>query len=319
MAGKDFYKMLGVERTATQEKIKKAYRKLAKKYHPDVNQGNKAAEEKFKEITEAYAVLSDTAKRKQYDALGPDGFHSDFDFSRFSGGGFRPRPGQRVYHFSTGSGGRGFNFDFSGLEDIFGSFFGGGGDPMQSFGGRADPTRSFAGGRVPTSDLTYEMAIDFLTAVKGGEVEVAVEGERIRVQIPPGVESGQKIRLAGRGRPAPGTARGDLFISLTVRPHKQFERNGDDIHVELPVTVTEAALGSTIAVPTIDGTSEVTLPAGSSSGRKLRLKGKGVYRRTGGRGDLYVKVSIVVPKKLDKKSKELLKEFARRNPGDPRS
>ncbi len=307
MPGKDFYKLLGVEKAATADVIKKAYRKLAKKYHPDMNPGDKAAEEKFKEITEAYAVLSDPEKRRQYDAMGPDGFRSGFDFSEFSRGGFRPRPGQRVYHFTGGGPGGGFNFDFGGLEDIFGSMFGGGTVPRGAPAG----FENFVGGG---EDSTYGVEVDFLTAAKGGEVELAVEGERLRVKIPPGVDTGQKIRLAGKGQGGRRGQRGDLYLEVSVRPDPVFERKGDDVHVEVPVTIVEAALGATVEVPTIDGISHVTLPEGTSSGAQLRLRSKGVYTRSGSRGDEYVRIKIAAPKKLDKKAKELLREFEKLNP-----
>lgn len=317
MAGKDFYKILGVNKEASLAEIKKAYRQLAKKWHPDVNQGDKAAEEKFKEITEAYAVLSDANKRRQYDAMGPDGFHSGFDFSEFFRGGFRPGSGggARTYHFSGGQGG--FNFDVGGLEDIFESLFSGG---MGQGGARGfrPGGHGFYPGEAVVSPTTYQMDVDFVTAAKGGEIELALEGERVRVRIPAGVENGQKIRLAGKGRPGPGGRRGDLYISLQVKPHDQFERQGSDIYLEVPVTITEAALGATIEVPTLDGHSEVTLPAGTSGGAQLRLRGKGAYLRQGGRGDQYVKIKIVLPKKLNSKSRELLKEFEKLNPGNPR-
>ncbi|MFH1263686.1 MAG: DnaJ C-terminal domain-containing protein [Pseudomonadota bacterium] len=301
MPGKDFYKILGVDQSAGEGEIKKAYRKLAKQYHPDINPGNKGAEDKFKEITEAYAVLSDPQKRKQYDAVGPDGFDSGFDFSQFFGGGFRPRSGQRVYHFS-GRGGD-FNLDMGGLEDIFGSLFGGGGG-FQGF-----PQQE----RVPQAE-TYQLEVDFLTAVRGGEVEVSIDGGRKRIRVPAGIESGQTIRLAGKGK-----RKGDTLLAITVKPHRQFRREGDDIEMDAPVTIPEAVLGGTIEVPTIDGTSKVELPAGTSSGRKLRLRGKGVYRRDGGRGDQYVRIQVAVPKKLDSRSKELIEEFQKLNPGRPDS
>ncbi len=318
MAGKDFYKILGVEKTASVDEIKKAYRKLAKKWHPDVNQGDKAAEEKFKEITEAYAVLNDPNKRRQYDAMGPDGFQSGFDFSEFFRGGFRPGAGggQRTYHFSGDRGG--FNFDVGGLEDIFESLFSGGIGQGRAHGFQPGAGFYPGGNMRATPSTTYQMDVDFVTAAKGGEVDLALEGERVRVTIPAGVENGQKIRLAGKGRRAPTGQRGDLYISLRVQPHSTFTRKGSDIHLEVPVTIAEAGLGSTLQVPTLDGTSEVSLPAGTSSGSSLRLRGKGAFNRQGGRGDQYIKVKIVLPKKLNSKSMELLKEFEKLNPGNPR-
>ena len=307
MASKDFYNLLGVDRKASQSEIKKAYRVLAKKYHPDVNKDDKQAEEKFKEFTEAYAVLGDEKKRKQYDAVGPDGFQSDFDYSQFFRGGFRPRPGQQTYHYKTGSGQQ-YNVDFGGMEDILGSLFGGarGGTGFRS-----------AQHSVPR-DTKYQMEVDFMTAVNGGEIEVAINQERVRVKIPRGVNSGQTLRLAGKGQATP-QGRGDLYISLIVASHPSFERSGDDITVEVPVSITEAALGTKFKVPTIDGSSEVSLPSGTSSGQTLRLKGKGVYKKGKNRGDQYVRIKIVAPKKLDSKSKKLLEDFAKRNPQDLRS
>ncbi len=306
MAGKDYYAILGVDKTAGEAEIKKAYRKLAKQYHPDFNPGNKEAEEKFKALTEAYAVLSDKDKRRQYDAVGPEGFRSDFDYSQFFSGGFRPQPGQHTYHFSTGPG-RGFNFDFGGLEDIFGSMFGGGPSRSQGFGG-------FDEEEIDSADASAQLEIDFLTAVRGGEVDVGIGKERLRTRIPPGVDTGQKIRLAGKGQATGRGRRGDLYITLVVKPHPEFERRGDDIYVTIPVSVSEAGLGGQIQVTTVDGPVELKLPPGTASGHKLRLKGKGVYRRDGKRGDQYVTISVVLPKHLDAKSKELLKEFADRNP-----
>jgi molecular chaperone DnaJ len=219
------------------------------------------------------------------------GFRSDFDFSQFFRGGFKPGAGQHRAYYSTGPGGRGFSFDFGGLEDIFGSFFGG--------------SHGFQTGEMST-DSEAELEIDFLTAVKGGEVDVNVNGERLRTTIPKGIETGQKIRLR-RGK------KGDLYITLHVRPHAQFERVGDDIIVETPVSFAQAALGAKIQVQTIDGTAEVNLPSGTSSGQKLRLKGKGVYKRDGGRGDQFVRIMVTVPKHLDKRAKELIEELSKLN------
>ncbi|MFH1017098.1 MAG: DnaJ domain-containing protein, partial [Pseudomonadota bacterium] len=238
MAGKDYYAILGVGKAADETEIKKAYRRLAKQYHPDFNPGNKGAEEKFKELTEAYAVLSDKEKRAQYDAVGPEGFKSDFDFSQFFSGGFRPRAGQQTYHFSTGQG-RGFNFDFGGLEDIFGSLFGGGGARSRGFGG-------FDEEALESQDTSAQLEIDFLTAVKGGEVDVQIGREHLRTKIPPGVNTGQKIRLAGKGHSGGRGRRGDLYLTLTVKEHPPFERRGNDIYVTVPVSVSEAGLGAQI-------------------------------------------------------------------------
>lgn len=291
---KDFYNVLGVSKTASESEIKKSYRTLAKKYHPDVNPNNKEAEDKFKEITEAYAVLSDPDKRKQYDTMGPGGFQSGFDFSEFFKG-YQQRPNQGgSFHFTGG--GNGFQFDASGLEDIFESFLGGGGRSRTSRRSQYNPYQ-----QAPTQQ--FEMEIDFLTAAKGGEVDAELSGKRKRIQVPKGVESGQKIRVSGDG----GSP--DSIITLRVKPHPIFSREGDDIISEAELNIVEASLGVTKMVETIDGTSEVKIPAGTSSGSKLRLKKKGLYFRDGERGDHMVRIKIVPPKKLSKKAEELLEKL----------
>lgn len=295
---KDFYDILGVSKTASEAEIKKSYRALAKKFHPDVNPNNKAAEEKFKEITEAYAVLSDKDKRKQYDTMGPGGFQSGFDFSEFYKGYQQQNPGSGgSFHFSGGSGG--FQFDMSGLEDIFEAFGGGRGhrsrgsrNPFENFGyGQEKPTQQF------------EMEIDFLLAARGGEIEVEISGKRKRIQVPKGIESGQKIRISGESGQA------DSIITLKIRPHPVFQRVGDDVMLDLSLSIVEAALGATKNVETIDGSSEISVPAGTSSGSKLRLKGKGLYLKNSSRGDLLVNIKINAPKNITSKAKELLEKL----------
>lgn len=291
---KDFYEILGVSKTASEGEIKKSYRTLAKKYHPDMNPGNKQAEDKFKEITEAYAVLSDSAKRKQYDMMGPGNFQSGFDFSEFSKG-FQQHPGSGSFHFTGGNGG--FQFDASGLEDILGAFMGGGSRRR----GRAqrNPFEQFQ--QAPTQQ--FEMEIDFMTAARGGEIEAEISGKRKRIQVPKGIESGQKIRISGdSGAP-------DSIITLKVRPHALFVREGDDIVSEVELSIVEASLGVTKTVETIDGTSEVKIPAGTSSGSKLRLKSKGLHLKDGSRGDHMVRIKILAPKNLSAKAQELLEKL----------
>lgn len=291
---KDFYEILGVSKTATESEIKKSYRTLAKKYHPDMNPGNKQAEDKFKEITEAYAVLSDASKRKQYDMMGPGNFQSGFDFSEFSKG-FQQHPGSGSFHFTGGNGG--FQFDASGLEDILGAFMGGGSRRR----GRAqrNPFEQFQ--QAPTQQ--FEMEIDFMTAARGGEIEAEISGKRKRIQVPKGIESGQKIRISGDG----GSP--DSIITLKVRPHALFAREGDDIVSEVELNIIEASLGVTKTVETIDGTSEIKIPAGTSSGSKLRLKNKGLHLKDGSRGDHMVRIKILAPKNLSSKAQELLEKL----------
>lgn len=296
MAAKDFYQTLGVAKSATEAEIKKAYRALAKKYHPDVNPGNKEAEDKFKEVTEAYAVLSDADKRKQYDRMGAQGFQSGFDFSDFMrgnpfGGGAGRGRGQ-AYDFSGGQGGS-FHFDMGGLEDIFEPLFGG------NFGQRQR-------GRAAHEPQTYKLDVDFLTAAKGGDVDVVLGGEKKTIHIPAGVSSGQTLRLPKKGSIP------EVLVALQVGAHPDFAREGDDIYVDARVPVSKAILGGAVEVATIDGPANLTLPAGTSSGQKLRMRGKGVHRRDGTRGDQYVTVHIRVPKDLDEETKKLIEDFAQR-------
>ena len=282
MAGKDYYDILGVGKSASEDEIKKAYRKLAKKYHPDVNKGNKDAENKFKEISEAYAVLSDKEKREQYDRLGKEAFSAGgaggpfggFDFSQFMGGaGARGRR-------SAGSGRR-TTVDFT---EIFGDLFGGGG------GG-------FEGQGVGGSDIESETTIDFGDAIRGTTLDLRFsDGRTVKVKIPDGVADGQRVRLRGKGAPSPmGGPPGDLNLLVRVRPHPFFERRGNDIHIDLPITIGEAIRGAEIEVPTIHGPVRARIPAGTQGGQTFRLSGKGV-RTKNATGDHYYKVQIVVPK-----------------------
>lgn len=319
MANKrDYYEVLGIKRNAAAAEIKKTYRKLARKYHPDVNPGNKQAEERFKEISEAYEVLSNKEKRKLYDQYGPMAFQSGFDPSR-------------TYTHSPGEGFGGFDFRGFDPGSIFGERQSGGlGDIFQQlFGGRrgtASPPRPEpAKGR----DLTYTLEISFEEAVKGTTAQIemgrmdggsASKTEAISVKIPPGVDNGSKVRVAGRGEPGiQGGPPGDLYITTKVRPHPFFERRGNDLYCQLPITLTEAVLGGKIDVPTIDGPITMTLPEGTQGGQTFRLRGKGVpYLKGAGRGDQYVSVQITLPRDLDPVSKELLRQFGERNPHNPR-
>lgn len=352
MAKRDYYEVLGVSKEADKKEIRRAYRKLSKKYHPDLNK-EAGSEEKFKEITEAYEVLSDEQKRAQYDQYGHDG-------PSFGGGGFG----------GSGFGGGGFG----GFEDIFDTFFGGGG------GRRRDPNRPRQG-----ESLQYSMTIDFMTAVFGGEKEIEVTREeqcqtcqgdgakpgttketcstcqgtgqmtemvntafgqmmnrstcttcggtgeiipekcntchgtgrqkktsKVKVTIPAGIDDGQRLRLAGQGEDGlNGGPAGDLYIVFYVEPHEYFQRHGDDIHLEVPVSFSQVALGAEIEVPTVDGKVELKIPAGSQTGRKFRLRDRGVKNVHGrGRGHQYVTIRVVTPSTLTERQKELLREFA---------
>jgi len=312
---KDYYKILGVDRNATQEEIKRAYRKLALKYHPDRNKGDKQAEERFKEIGEAYAVLSDPEKRKQYDTFGSQDFGRRFSqedifrgsdiadilremglggdfFARFMGGGGPGRGGFRTYTFT-------------------------GGGPQAGIGGFDFGFGDTAGG-MRGQDLVYELPVSLEEVFHGATKMVSYRRggklERVSVKIPPGIATGQKLRLAGKGEPGPpGGQPGDLYIRIRVLDHPHFKREGNDLETVKEITFSQAALGATVEVPAIDGkTLSVKVPKGVQSGARLRLKGQGLPRFKGsGRGDLYVKVKVQVPKRLSKRQRELIEELAK--------
>ncbi|HWG17129.1 MAG TPA: J domain-containing protein [Acidobacteriaceae bacterium] len=404
---KDYYGTLGVKKAATAEEIRKAFRKLARKYHPDVNPGDKKAEEKFKEISEANDVLSDEKKRKVYDQLG---FYSDNIDPAAAEAAARGGYGPGGFRTAYGPGGEAATgevpFDFSGFD--FSGFQGGGG--TRARGGAAETGGGFGGsfrdifsgifsreqkarGPQPGTDLEYQVNVDFWAAVRGGVARLEIqrqetcpachgrsisggsmecsechgtgqvtqmggrmkfniqcprcggtgkvqnacsmcggEGtvikrEPLEFRIKPGTRDGQRIRLAGKGNAGTeGGAPGDLYLIIQVGTHPVFARVGDDIHVTVPVTVAEAALGAKIEVPTIDthdggGRTQLKIPPGTQTGQKLRLREKGVpsAARDGVRGDEIVEVKIVVPKVQDERSKEILRELARLNPEDPRA
>ncbi len=360
---RDYYEVLGVPRPASDREIKRAYRHLARKYHPDVNPGNRTAEASFKEVNEAHEVLSDPKKRREYDRLG---------HAAFAAGGADPGPGAGGFggfdlgQFDFGSG-EGFGAFSDLLSDVIGAHRG---------GGAAEAAR----GR----DIHYTMDLNFEDAVRGLETEIAIQKEaacdacggsgdrpgaplvtcpdcggsgrrpgrsllrgaqpcgrcggsgkaraeacaacrgrgtrprteRIKVKIPPGVDTDSRVRLAGMGNAGPrGAPPGDLFLIPRVRPHPFFERKGDNLYCEIPITIAEAGLGARIEIPTVDGPASMRIPPETSSGQTFRLAGKGVpHLKGGGRGDQFVTVTIVIPRALDIRSQELLREFARLNP-----
>ncbi len=337
---RDYYEVLGVARTASADEVKKAYRKLARKYHPDVNPGDKTAEEKFKELNEAYEVLSDPEKRKRYDQLGANWK---------AGADFTPPPGW------TGWEGERSGFDFSeafggargagGFSDFFEAFFGGG------RGERAG--RAGAGFTMRGSDVEAEIQLTLEEAHRGVTRTITFEAaercpdcggsgvkdnrpcptcrgagyvrrpKSLEVSIPPGVRDGSVIRLAGQGEPGTGNApAGDLFLRVRLKPHPLFRLVGDDdVEVELPVAPWEAALGAKVNVPTLEGPVEMTIPAGTQAGQRLRLRGQGLNRRraqTISRGDEYVRLKIVVPPKPTPKEKELFEKLAAESRFDAR-
>jgi curved DNA-binding protein len=278
---KDLYGVLGVGKTADSEEIKKAYRKLAAKLHPDRNPGNAGAESRFKEVNHAYSVVSDPKKRALYDEFGEEGLREGFDPDQARA--FR-RYRQPVGAEGGMPGGMPGGFDVS---DLFGDLFGGSGGGRRGSGGRGGPRK----GR----DLESEVTIEFASALRGTTVELNKDGEIITVRIPPGAEEGSRVRIAGHGGSgAGGGPAGDLLLAIHVKDHPHFRREGDDLHLELPVTPGEAYEGRKVRVPTIDGSVTAKLPARSQSGNTIRLKGKGVAKK-GHTGDLYVHLSVKLP------------------------
>ncbi|MGE0715556.1 MAG: DnaJ C-terminal domain-containing protein [Alphaproteobacteria bacterium] len=300
----DPYKVLGVPRSASAADIKQAYRKLAKKLHPDVQQGNQANEQRFKEVTAAYDLLSDAEKRGRFDrgeidasgAERPQGF--GWGAAAGAGGGGRTRR-------STGAagGGRFGGFEFS--DDIFADLFGRGGRR-----GRAEAPMDEGGG----ADIRMTIRVPFLDAIKGGKHPVQLpDGRVVNVTIPPGTEDGQQLRLRGQA-PSMLGASGDVYVVIEVEPHPVFRRDGADIDATVPVTLAEAVLGGTIRVETVDGAVGLKVPPGSNSGTRLRLRGKGVLTARGVRGDHYVTLSVTLPETVDPELRELVERWSRSHP-----
>jgi molecular chaperone DnaJ len=324
---KDFYAILGVSKDADQAEIKKAYRRLARKHHPDQNAGDAAAEQRFKDIGEAHAVLADPKQREEYDAVrqmsrggarftaGGPGGGGGFDdlFGAFSDGGQRVR-------FSTGGPGFGGGYAGAGageadINDLLAQMFrGGGAAPGGGFGGPQAPRRG--------QDVQARTTLSFRDAVEGSTVTLTtVDGKRVTTRIPAGVRDGQKIRLRGKGAIGqPGSDPGDLILAVSVDRHPVFGRDGNNLTVEVPVTFAEAALGATVPVPTLDGgTVKVKVHPGTPSGRVLRVKGRGVKTKNG-HGDLLAKVVVVVPQRLSDAAREAVQTLqAEENGHDPRA
>jgi molecular chaperone DnaJ len=291
---KDYYAVLGVSKDASKADIKKAYRKLAQQYHPDANKGDAAAEKRFKEISEAHAILSNDEKRAEYDQMRQ----------------FVEAGGQRFYGFRPGGGGGNVRVNIGDIGDIFGGGAGGGlFEDLFGFRGPNQPQRG--------ADLEARADLAFEDAVYGSTVEV--NGRKVR--IPPGVKNGARIRAAGRGEAGPnGGPAGDLYVVVNVQPHPYFAQGKDgDLIVSVPVTIAEAALGTKVTVPTLDGQVTLKVPAGTRHGKTLRARGKGGPRPGGGTGDLLAKVEVEVPQKLTKEEKELLEKFAAAHKATPRA
>ncbi len=324
MADRDYYDVLGVQRDATADQIKKAYRGLARKHHPDANPGDKTAEAKFKEVQNAYDILSDTEKKARFDQFGMAAFEAGM-----GGAGYGPRSGPQEWAARAGGVPGGENIDFSQFFNIRpGS---GAGPPEEEHGGGGifdDIMSRMRGGganrrRPPSRPVEAEasITIPFLTAVRGGETSIELERDGGRretkvVRIPPGLESGAKLRLKGQGDQG-GTT--DLILAVSVEPHPYFTRTGRDLSVEIPISVSEAILGARVEVPTLTGSKSLPIPAGTSTGRRLRLKGQGVpASKATPEGDLYLVIKVVVPAKIDDESRSLIEQFAAKNPSDPR-
>ena len=305
MAARDPYEVLGVKKEASEDEIRSAYRKLAKKYHPDLNPGNKQAEARFKEIAVAYDLLSDKEKRARFDrgeidASGAE--RPEHAYSRYRGFA-EGEPGERYeYHAAEG-------MAPEDLDDLFAMF----GRGARGGGGGA----AF---RMRGADLTFALTVDFLTAINGARQRLSLAPDRsLEVTIPDGVRDGQILRLQGQGGPGRnGGPAGDVLIDIHVAPHPFFRREGDDIHLDLPVTLGEAVLGGKVPVPTATGAVTMTIPANANTGQTLRLRGKGAPRPGGGSGDQYVHLKVVLPEGGDAELARFLREWAEKHPYDPR-
>lgn len=333
MEYKDYYKILGVSKTADEDSIRKAFRKLARKYHPDVAKDKDVAETKFKEINEAYEVLGDAEKRKKYDQLGPNweqfaqgapagaggtggGYYQAGGFPGGSGG-------FEGYEFRSGNA-RDFEFSGTGFSDFFEAFFGGGGSRWSDGGGFS------AGPRGPQSRMGRDIQADIMVtleeALHGSTRKVTLkrknksggDKESYSVKIPPGVREGQRIRMAGQGEAGVGGgAAGDLFLNVRLERHPDFEVDGSDLLYDLALAPWEAALGAKITIPTLEGQVAVRIPAGTAGGKKLRLRGQGLPHK-GGRGDLHAEVRIAVPETLSDQERKLWEELQASSDWNPR-
>lgn len=297
---KNPYEILGVTKNATEKEISKAYRQLAKKYHPDLNPGDKKAEEQFKEISAANSLLSDPEKRKLFDsgAIDMSGApRQEYSFYKDTAEG---AGGHRYYHYNTQPGSQ------EDLNDLFSQFFTGG------LGGRT------GGFKQQAADSYYTLRISFMEAVKGTKKQVTMpDGKVLNITIPPGIEYGQRLRLKGQGAHGSQAEAGDAYIEIFYDSHPFFQRKGDDILIEVPVTLYESILGEKIEVPTVHGSVKVTIPKGAGTNNVLRLKGKGVQHRNKA-GDQLVRIRVVMPEKIDEELESFIREWGEKHPYHPR-
>ena len=318
MGSSDYYDVLGVKRSASADEIKRAYRRLARKYHPDRNPNDPSAEAKFKELQAAHEVLKDPQKRAQYDRFGPAAV-----------GDWQTTPGgEQVYSWAEG----GPQINVDDLQDLFSAFGGLGGgssSPFEDLFGRAGRGRRRRRAPVVTrgQDLEHKVNLSFEQAVRGTEIELDIIGQQdsrstrqtLSVKIPAGVEHGRRIRVRGKGQPGlNGGPPGDLYLLVAVRPHPYYRRQGKDLYVDLPLTIAEASLGAKVDVPTLEGTVTVTVPPGTSSGSNLRLAGRGVKPQRGAPGDFYAVVRIAALKSVTAEQRRLLRELAATVEQNPR-
>lgn len=320
---RDFYEVLGISKSATADEIKKAHRRLARKYHPDLNKNDPTAEKKFKEVQEAYDVLSDDKKRKAYDQFGHAGVNSaaaaEAAAAAAAAGQGRGRGAGGFRYTQQTPGGATVDFGDVDFGDIFEMFTGG------RRGGGRGRQQTVTQEETPGADITYEANISFLESITGTKVLVRLthpdgsRPEEISIKVPAGVKEGAKIRVGGHGQPsATGGPRGDLIITVKIGEHPYFRRDGQDILLDLPISLKEAIEGASISVPTVDGNVDLRIPPGMTSGKKLRVRGKGVPQKDGSRGDQYCRLMVQVPSNLTDEERKQLTAISEKHAEDPR-